>query len=168
MPTSRSTIRRVAALIAASAITALSAGVVAAHPESEGDHPGGCVVTAEPGTVAIGGQFTVSGNFGGASIWVLPGADATIPEGAAPDATSPAGTSSFDIVFTAQGPGELTVVATIPETECGDTDHVTVTGRLPNTAAETPAPSPLLAGLVLIVAGVGLGLGRFAKTISHS
>lgn len=168
MPAPRSTIRRVAALIAASAITALSAGVALAHPESEGDHPGGCVVTAEPGSVATGGQFTVSGNFGNASIWVLPGADATVPEDAAPDATSPAGATSFRIVFTAQGPGELTVVAVIPETECGDTDHVTVTGTLPNTAAEAPSPSPLLAGLALILAGLGVGLRRFARTISHS
>ena len=76
---SRFTARSGASLVAATAILALTAGVALAHPESEGDHPSGCVVTAEPGTVAAGGTFTVAGNFGGASIFVLPGADASPP-----------------------------------------------------------------------------------------
>ena len=40
------------------------------------------------------------------------------------------------MTFTATGdPGELTVFAAIEGSECGDTDHVTVTaGTLPNTS----------------------------------
>ena len=56
-----------------------------AYPEAEGDHPGGCIVTAEPGSVPVGGDFTVEGNFGGASIFVLPGADATPDFNVEPD-----------------------------------------------------------------------------------
>ena len=164
MPTAPSTVRRAAALIAASAITARTAGTVLAHPESEGAHPGGCVVTAEPGTVADGGEFTVSGNFGGASIWVLPGADATVPEDATPSATTPAGAASFSVTFTAMGPGELTIFAAIEGSECGDTDHVTVTGTLPDTATGTQPAAPVLAALALLVAGAGLGLRRLVRT----
>ena len=161
MRTAPPTARRAAALIAASAITALTAGTAVAHPESEGAHPAGCVVTAEPGTVAAGGQFTVSGNFGGASIWVLPGANATPPEDGTPTATTPAGASSFSVTFTALGPGELTIVAAIEATECGDTDRVTVTGTLPNTATDPGAgATPLMAGLALLVAAGGLALCR--------
>ena len=91
MGTSGSVRRFSAALVAATALVVLTTGVVLAHPESEGDHPSGCVVTAEPGTVPVGGQFTVSGNFGGASIFVLPGADASPAEDAEPDVVHPRG-----------------------------------------------------------------------------
>ena len=151
--TSRSTSRLGAALVGATATLALTAGMALAHPESEGDHPGGCIVTAEPGTIPAGGEFTVSGNFGGASIWVLAGADASVPEDAPPDATTPSGASSFSVTFTATGdPGELTVVAAIEATECGDTDDVTVTAAtMPNTAVggQTDALTAL-AGLLLV------------------
>ena len=89
MGTSGSVSRFTAALVAATALAMLTTGVALAHPESEGDHPSGCVVTAEPGTVPVGGQFTVSGNFGGASIFVLPGADASPAEDAVPDCYHP-------------------------------------------------------------------------------
>ena len=102
---SRSTARSGASLVAATAILALTAGVALAHPESEGDHPSGCVVTAEPGSVAAGGTFTVAGNFGGASIFVLPGADASPAEDATPDWTIPESQDSFSVVFTDAGPG---------------------------------------------------------------
>ena len=161
--TSRSTSRLGAALIGAIATLALSAGLALAHPESEGEH-GGCIVTAEPGTISQGGQFTVAGNFGGASIWVLAGADATVPEGMAPSATTPVGDSSFSVTFTATGnPGELTVFAAIEGSECGDTDHVTVTaGTLPNTAttAQTDALAAIL-GLALLGAAIVATRPRF-------
>jgi len=163
MPTARSTGRRAAALIAASAIIALTAGTALAHPEAEGQHAG-CVVTAEPGSVAAGGQFTVAGNFGGASIWVLPGANATVPEGAAPSATVPQGAASFSITFTALGPGELTVFAAIVDSGCGDTDHLTVTATLPNTAAETPPAGTPIAGVALLLAAVLVALRRTAAS----
>ena len=75
MTTPRPAARLLTALITGVAATIITAGVALAHPEAEGSHPSGCIVTAEPGTVAPGGQFTVAGNFGGASIWVLPGAE---------------------------------------------------------------------------------------------
>ena len=150
--TSRSTSRLGAALIGAIATLALTAGVAFAHPESEGDHPGSsCIVTAEPGTIPTGGQFTVAGNFGPASIFVLPGRNAAPGEDAEPDATTTG--DSFSVTFTASGsPGDLTVVAVIPETECGDTDHVTVTAAtLPNTATDGQADAlAALAGLLLV------------------
>ena len=156
MLTSRSTSRLGAALIGAIAALALTTTVALAHPESEGEH-GGCVVTAEPGTIPVGGDFTVAGNFGGASIWVLAGADATVPEGMAPSATTPAGASSFSVTFTATGdPGELTIFAAIEGSECGDTDHITVTaGTLPNTATndQTDELAAIL-GLALLCAAI--------------
>ena len=161
MPTARSMGRRAAALIAASTIIALTAGTALAHPETEGQHAG-CVVTAEPGSVAAGGQFTVAGNFGGASIWVLPGANATVPEGAAPSATVPQSATSFSVTFTALGPGELTVVAAIVDSGCGDTDHVTVTAALPNTATDIPPAVAPTAGVALIFAAAFFALRRMA------
>ena len=80
MTTSPHAARLGAALLAAVAATVLAAGSVLAHPESEGDHPSGCIVTVEPGSVAVGQQFTVSGNFGGASIFIVAGADASPAE----------------------------------------------------------------------------------------
>ena len=136
MGTSGSVSRFSAAFVAATALAALTTGVVMAHPETEGDHPSGCIVTAEPGTVAVGGQFTVSGNFGGASIFVLPGADASPGEDAVPTVTTPEG-QDFSVTFTATGsPGDITVVAFIAESECGDSDGITVTATLPNTATD--------------------------------
>ena len=163
MPTARSMARRATALIAASALTALTAGTALAHPESEGQHAG-CVVTAEPGTVAAGGQFTVAGNFGGASIWVLPGANATVPQGMAPSATVPQSAEGFSITFTALGPGELTVFAAIVDSGCGDTDHVTVTAALPNTATETAPAAPAIGGAALLLAAAGLALRRITAS----
>ena len=161
MPTSRPAVRLGGVLIAASAALVLSAGVALAHPESEGAHPGGCVVTAEPGTVAPGGQFTVAGNFGNASIWVLPGANAVVGENQAPDATAPEG-SSFSVTFTASmTPGELTVFAAIEGSECGDTDHVTV-GTVPNTAMEVPTTTLAMAGSILLLGAVAVAARRVA------
>jgi LPXTG-motif cell wall-anchored protein len=159
MPALRSTARRAAAVLTACAILALTATAALAHPESEGSHPGGCIVTAEPGTISVNGEFTVEGNFGNASIWVLPGADATIEEDQAPDATTPEG-DSFSVTFTATGdPGELTVFAAIEGSECGDTDHVTVSGTLPDTAMESPTDAAM-AALVLLGGAIALASRR--------
>lgn len=162
MTARRSTARRATAVLAACAITALTATIALAHPESEGDHPGGCVVTAEPGTIPVGGDFTVEGNFGNASIFILPGHDPTLAEGATPDATTPEG-DSFSVTFTATGdPGELTVFAAIEGSECGDTDHIMVTGTLPNTAMDPEADAgvPIVAGLMLLGGAIALGQRR--------
>ena len=148
-----------AALLAATAAAILTTGLALAHPESEGDHPGGCVVTAEPGTVAAGGEFTVSGNFGGASIFVLPGSDASPAEDASPDVTTPEG-DSFSVTFTALGPGDVTVVALLPGSECGDTDHITVTVAVPNTATGASSSALTIAGLTLLLAALAVGARR--------
>ena len=164
---SRFTARSGAALVAATAILALTAGTALAHPTSEGDHPSGCVVTAEPGTVAVGGTFTVAGNFGGAHIFVLPGAGASPAEDATPDWTIPESQDSFSVVFTTLGPGDITVVALVPETECADTDHLTVSAALPNTSAEAPTePLATIAGVSLL--GIALALGRARMEVRRS
>jgi hypothetical protein len=163
---SRSASRLGSALIGAIATLALTAGAAFAHPESEGAHPGGCVVTAEPGTIPAGGQFTVAGNFGGASIFVLPGRNATPDFDEEPDATTPPG-SSFSVTFTATGsPGDLTIVGFIDGTECGDTDHVTVTATLPNTAAKGQT-NELAAIVGLLLLGAAL-LGRRVMLAARS
>lgn len=159
MTTTRHAPRLGAALLMAIAAITFLTGVALAHPESEGDHPSGCIVTAEPGTVVSGGTFTVAGNFGGASIFVLPGADAMPAEGATPDATTPAG-DSFSVTFTALGPGEITVVAVLPESECGDTDHLTVTATVPNTAATVRTAGLQVAGAIVLVLALGLAVRR--------
>jgi hypothetical protein len=164
---SRSTARSGAALVAATAILALTAGAALAHPESEGDHPSRCVVTAEPGTVAAGGTFTVAGNFGGAHIFVLPGADAAPAEDATPDWTIPESQDSFSVVFTTLGPGDITVVALVPETECADTDHITVSAALPNTAVDGQTGTlATIAGFSLL--GIALTLGRARMEVRRS
>lgn len=154
-----------AALIASVAATMLVSGIALAHPESEGDHPSGCVVTVEPGTVAAGEEFTVSGNFGGASVFVLEGADAAPAEDAEPDVTTPEG-SSFSVTFTAEAGdvGELTVVAFIPESECGDSEGLTVTGSVPDTAMQLPSSNAILGGVVLLLVGVALGADRLGRS----
>ncbi len=156
--TSRSTSRLGAALIGAMATLALTAGAAFAHPESEGEH-NGCVVTAEPGTIPAGGQFTVAGNFGPASIFVMPGRNATPGEDEEPDATTTG--TSFSVTFTASGsPGDLTVLAFIDATECGDTDHVTVTAAtLPNTATKGQTDA-LAGGIGLLLLGAALLASR--------
>lgn len=139
------------------ATTVLAAGAAFAHPESEGAHPGGCVVTVEPGSVAVGGQFTVAGNFGGASIFLVEGANATLGENAQPNATTPAG-QSFSVTFIAEAGdvGDWTVFGQIPESGCGDADALTVTAAVPNTAVSVPSPTVALGWLAV---GISLALG---------
>jgi hypothetical protein len=160
MSHSRRFLRFGTAVVIGLATTVLAAGAVFAHPESEGAHPSGCVVTVEPGSVAVGGQFTVAGNFGGASIFLVKGAGASPAENATPNATTPAG-SSFSVTFTAEAAdvGDWTVVGAIPETECGDSDALTVTAAVPNTAMPQPSGAVVL-GLLALFGGLALGLRR--------
>ncbi len=153
------------ALIAAAAATILVSGVALAHPESESEHPGGCVVSVEPGSVMVGQQFIVAGNFGGAQIFVVEGADASPAEDATPAATTEEG-GSFSVTFTAEAGdiGEHTVWAFIPGSECGDSDGLTVTALIPDTATELPSDQFVFAGAVLLLAGTTLGSGRFIRS----
>ena len=165
MSTSLPVARILTALLAAVAATTLLAGTALAHPESEGDHPGGCIVTVEPGTIAVGQEFTVEGNFGGASIFIVPGVDAAPAEDAVPDATTPAGDDSFSVTFTALGAATYTVWGMIFGSECGDADTLVV-NAVPDTAVGSPATSgePLaLAGLALLAAGVRIGTRRLGR-----
>lgn len=150
------------ALLAAMAASLLVAGAVLAHPESEGDHPSGCIVTVEPGTVAVGGQFTVTGNFDRAQIFIVPGADAPPAEDATPDATVGEG-ETFSVTFTAEEGdiGEHTVWGILPESECGDGDSLVVTAAAPDTAMALPvvdavsAPMAVI-GMLLVLAGLAV------------
>ena len=144
-----------AALVAGMAATILVAGVALAHPESEGVHPNDCIVTVEPGSVMAGGTFTVAGNFGGASIFLVKGTDASPDENAVPDATTSAG-GSFSVTFTAEAAdiGALTVWGLIPGSECGDSDALTVNPALPDTAVELPDETTILAGWILLLIGI--------------
>src|SRR5687768_3586622 len=103
MITSRSLVRRSSAVLIGLTMSVLTVGAVLAHPESEGSHTSACIVTVEPGSVAVGGQFTVTGQgFGGASIFIVKGAGAGPAEGATPNATTPAGQAGFSVTFTAE------------------------------------------------------------------
>ncbi len=154
--------RILSAIFATAVATTVFAGAALAHPESEGDHPGGCIVTVEPGTVSVGGKFTVEGNFGGASIFIVPGSG-SMGEDAEPDATTPQG-SSFSVEFTALGAGTYTVWGLIEGSECGDSDTLVVTAALPDTALEAPSASPIAAliGLLLVASSMVAAVIRSA------
>ena len=145
-------------LVGALALMMALASVVLAHPESEGAHPGGCIVTVEPGSVGVGQQFTVAGNFGNASIFLV-AAGSTIAEGATPLATTPAG-QSFSVTFVAETSdvGSWTVWGLIEGSECGDSDSLMV-ATLPNTAAQQPSWVVLIGALALLAT---LALGGVA------
>ena len=165
MTTSPHVARLSTALIAAALTTMLVAGVSLAHPESEGEHPGGCVVTVQPATVAVGQQFTVAGNFGGAQVYIVGGAGASPAEDATPAATTPAGTS-FSVTFTAEAGdvGQHTVWGLIEGSECGDSDDLTVTATVPDTAMPTMSGELALAGVVLLLLILALGADRVARS----
>jgi hypothetical protein len=91
----------------------------------------------EPSTIAAGGQFVVSGNFGAnAEVHVVPGEDAAFPEDSEPVYTVPDDRSSFSATITmgADTQGTWTVWGFIFGTECGDSAILTVTGTVPDTA----------------------------------
>ena len=123
---------------------------------------GGCTITVQPHSVPVGGQFTVSGNFGGASIFIVKGVNASPAENAQPDATTPAG-SSFSVTFTAEASdvGQLTVWGLLPASECGDSDQLTVTAS-PNTATSQPGAMEGI-GFMLLVLAVALSIAGLAS-----
>ncbi len=156
---SRPALRRGIAVASGLAMAILATGAVLAHPASEGSHASGCIVTVEPGSVAVGGQFTVTGQgFSGASIFLVRGVGASPAEGATPDATTPEGTTPFSVTFTAEAAdvGDWTVWGLLPETECGDSDSLTVTAAIPNTAVPGPSLAAIIGWLIL---GLALALG---------
>lgn len=127
---------------------------------------GQCNITLSPSTVADGGQFTVSGDFGGAEIHLVQGENATIPENSEPIATTPVGQSSFSVTITML-PGSVgtwTVWAFIEGSECGDSAILTVTaGTLPDTAARhATLPATALLGALLVILGA-TSFGRLRR-----
>ena len=118
---------------------------------------GGCNITISPSTIADGGKFTVSGDFGGAEIHVVQGSNTNVPEDSDPVVTVPSGQSSFNVTITmlAGSVGTWTVWAFIEGSECGDSALLTVTAAtLPNTAAGTGTlPLPLMLGALLLLVG---------------
>lgn len=128
-----------------------------------------CAVNLRPSVVAVGQQFTVSGNFGGAEIFLVRGANARPSETAAPAATTPPGTS-FSVKFTAQrgDEGTWTVWGILRATECGAFATLTVTGgSLPDAAmSSNPGPAAALGMMLLALSGlsalgvVGVGIAR--------
>lgn len=161
MITLRSQVWRSSAVLIGLSMSVLAVGTALAHPESEGSHASGCIVTVEPGSVAVGGQFTVAiQGFSGASIYIVKGAGASPAAGATPNATTPAGPTSSSVTFTAETAdvGTLTVWGLLPESECGDSDQVTVT-TLPNTAMPRPTGTDVLAWLAAVGA-LALGAHR--------
>jgi hypothetical protein len=128
---------------------------------------GGCQITIEPSTIAAGGQFVVSGNFGAnAEVHLVPGEDEAPPEDSEPVYTVPAGRSSFSATITmaTDTQGTWTVWGFIPATECGDSAILTVTGTLPDAALDANgrgAWSTLSALGALLLALALLSLPRF-------
>lgn len=148
MTTSPRAARFVTALFAAVAATTILAGAALAHPGTAADHGGSsCIVTVEPHTITVGQDFTVEGTFGGARIFIIPGEDATIPEDAEPNATTPEG-DSFSVTFTATGAATYTIWGLIEGSECGDSDTLVV-NALPDTAMPT-SPAGTDASFALI------------------
>ena len=118
---------------------------------------GQCNITLSPTSVADGGQFTVSGDFGGAEIHLVQGENAPVPEDSEPVVTTPAGQSSFSVTITMlQGSvGTWTVWAFIEGSECGDSAILTVTeATVPDTAVR-PVTLPVMAlvGVLLVILG---------------
>lgn len=132
---------------------------------------GGCNITVSPSTIADGGSFTVSGDFGaGAEIHVVPGADTSVPEDSEPIVTIPDDQASFNVTITmlAGSVGTWTVWGFIEGTECGDSATLTVTAAtVPDTAAPAEtAPILPIAGMLLVAASV-FGLARVRRVASR-
>jgi hypothetical protein len=123
---------------------------------------GNCIVTVEPRSVPVGGQFTVAGNFGGASIFLVKGSNASPAENAQPNATTPPG-SSFSVTFTAEASdiGQWSVWGLLPASECGDSAPLTVTAA-PNTAVSQPSAAATV-GFFVLGLSVALGIYGLAR-----
>jgi hypothetical protein len=130
---------------------------------------GGCEITIEPSTIAAGGSFVVSGNFGAnAEVHVVPGEDTNLPEDSDPVYTVPANRSSFSATITmdTDTQGTWTVWGFIPATECGDSAILTVTGTVPDTAMAEPDARSILG--VLLLALAALGMARLTPSVRSS
>lgn len=146
--------------LALAGIIGLGMALLLAAPARAGAE---CDITIEPSTIAAGGSFVVSGNFGaGAEVHVVPGEDAAFPEDSEPVYTVPLDRSSFSATITmgADTEGTWTVWGFIFATECGDSAILTVTGTVPDTAMADGLSTgwPLLLGLgslLLFLALVG-------------
>ena len=130
---------------------------------------GGCTISVDPGTVAVGGRYVVSGNFGGAEIHLVRGENVSTPEDSEPVATTPQ-RDSFEVTITA-GPGSegvWTVWGFIEGSECGDSALVTVTA-VPDTAMDASGwPLPTGAGALLLALATASLLGRSASARERS
>jgi hypothetical protein len=138
-------------------VVAAIVGMLMASPLAAGTARagGGCQISIEPSTIAAGGTFVVSGNFGaGAEVHVVPGEDAAFPEDGEPVYTVPADRDSFSATITmgADTQGTWTVWGFIFATECGDSAILTVSGTVPNTAMAADSPGAWSALGVLLLA----------------
>ena len=129
---------------------------------------GECNITIEPSTIAAGGSFVVSGDFGAnAEVHLVMGEDVAPPEDSEPVYTVPVGRSSFSATITmaADTQGTWTVWGFIPATECGDSAILTVTGTVPDTAREADGRGALsgLGGLLLFLGLMSLARITAAK-----
>jgi hypothetical protein len=98
---------------------------------------GNCSISVDPETVPEGGQYVVSGNFGGAEIHIVRGENVATPEDSEPVVTVPLNRTTFEVTITA-GPGSVgvwTVWGFIEGSECGDSALVTVTS-VPDTSMD--------------------------------
>ncbi|MFN2483536.1 MAG: hypothetical protein ABR509_01180 [Candidatus Limnocylindria bacterium] len=148
-----------AAGVAAWLASLMLAGNVAAQSE--------CSITVTPNSVSVGQQFTVAGNFGGAEVYLVQGADASPAAGAEPDATTPEGSSvQRDLHGRGGRRGTWIVWASIPATECGASAPLTITAgtAIPNTALSATGGPALVAGVLLLLISVLLVLARRSAT----
>lgn len=128
---------------------------------------GGCNITIEPSTIAAGGSFVVSGDFGAnAEVHLVAGEDVAPPEDSEPVYTVPEGRSSFSATITmaADTQGTWTVWGFIPATECGDSAILTVTGTVPDTALNADDRGAWSALGVLLLAVALASMPRFTAS----
>lgn len=133
---------------------------------------GGCQITIEPSTIAAGGSFVVSGNFGAnAEVHLVPGEDEPPPEDSEPVYTVPPERGSFSATITmaADTQGTWTVWGFIPASECGDSAILTVTGTVPDTATDQPGARlvPSGVGILFLIAAMGLALALGGGRLAH-
>lgn len=132
---------------------------------------GGCNITIDPSTIAAGDSFVVSGDFGAnAEVHLVMGENAAPPEDSEPVYTVPDDRDSFSATITmaADTQGTWTVWGFIPATECGDSAILTVTGTVPDTAAEAGEPdAPAILGVLLLVLAA-LSLPRLTAAARRS
>lgn len=169
--------QRLMARLSVAAVTAALAGMLLASTASA--QGGNCSVSVSPNNIPVGFEFQVTGNFGGAEVYLVRGANASPAEDAEPDYVSPAG-SEFLVVFVAEpgDEGEWTVWGLIPASECGASAALTITAAppaataspsasaIPNTSTSTESAAgtaTLLGLLILALSGATLLVLRRAE-----